>query len=145
MRSITIIWCLFFGLQFTALYSQADREGKVVIIQDPVIDTILHKHIEANQAMLLNADNHGIDGYRIQIYEVSGTRSSSLAREVMSEFSEKYPTVPVYLSWQAPSFKVRVGDFRNRMEAEGFLSRIKRHYPIAWVIRDKIKFPDINQ
>jgi hypothetical protein len=62
----------------------------------------------------------------------------------MAEFEEKYPDIGVYLTWKAPNFKVRVGDFGTRMEAEGFLNKIKKDYPIAWVIKDKIKFPISN-
>lgn len=132
--------CLFAGL----IHGQQDTPGHVVIVQDPAIDTILQRHLELNEKLLLNADNHAIDGYRIQIFEESGNRSSTRAREVMAGFSEKYPEVPVYLTWQAPNYKVRVGDFGTRMQAEGFLAKIRRDYPIAWVIRDKIKFPIIN-
>lgn len=128
----------------TSMMGQADGQGNVVIIQDPDIDTILQKHMEMNEALLLNTDNYAIDGYRIQIFEESGNKSSTHAREVMAEFSVKYPDIAVYLTWQAPNFKVRVGDFDTRMKAEGFLNKIKRSYPIAWVIRDKIKYPVIN-
>ena len=126
------------------MMGQADGKGNVVIIQDPDIDSILLKHVEMNEALLLNTDNFAIDGYRIQIFEESGNKSSTHAREVMAEFSVKYPDIHVYLTWQAPNFKVRVGDFDTRMKAEGFLNKIKRSYPIAWVIRDKIKYPVIN-
>jgi len=125
-----------------SLLGQAD--GHVVIIQEPGIDNILQKHMEMNEAMMMNNDNYAIDGYRIQIFEESGNKSSTRAREVMAEFSTKYPDIPVYLTWQAPNFKVRVGDFDTRMKAEGFLNRIERSYPIAWVIRDKIKYPVSN-
>ena len=135
---LTIVSCMIGG----TLMGQAD--GHVVIIQDAGIDTILQKHVEMNEALLLNTDNYAIDGYRIQIFEESGNKSSTRAREVMAEFSTKYPDIPVYLTWQAPNFKVRVGDFDTRMKAEGFLNKIKRSYPIAWVIRDKIKYPVIN-
>ncbi len=120
------------------------QAGEVKVVQDPRIDTILMKHLEMNEALLLNEDNYAIEGFRIQIFEESGNRSSTQAREVMTEFSNKYPDVPVYLTWKAPNFKVRVGDFGTRLEAEGFLNKIKRNYPIAWVIRDKIKFPINN-
>lgn len=127
-----------------SLLSQPDGGGNVVIIQDSGIDTILQRHVQMNEALLLNTDNYAIDGYRIQIFEESGNKSSTRAREVMAEFSVKYPDIPVYLTWQAPNFKVRVGDFGTRMSAEGFLNKIKRNYPIAWVIKDKIKYPVIN-
>jgi len=137
---LTILGCMIGG----SLLSQPDGEGNVVIIQDPRIDTILQRHVQMNEALLLNTDNYAIDGYRIQIFEESGNKSSTRAREVMAEFSVKYPDIPVYLTWQAPNFKVRVGDFGTRMSAEGFLNKIKRNYPIAWVIKDKIKYPVIN-
>jgi len=126
------------------LLSQSDGEGSVKIVQDARIDTILMKHVEMNEALLKDADNYAIDGFRIQIFEESGNKSSTHAKEVMAEFSDKYPKIPVYLTWQAPNFKVRVGDYGTRMEAEGFLNKIKRDYPIAWVIRDKIKYPINN-
>lgn len=142
MRSFRIILILM--ASFTAVMLSGQDGGHVVVVQDPAIDTLLQKHVEMNEALLLNTDNYAIDGYRIQIFEESGNKSSTRAREVMAEFSTKYPNVTVYLTWQAPNFKVRVGDFQSRMEAEGFLNKIKRSYPIAWVIRDKIKYPVIN-
>ena len=126
------------------IFAQGDGSGNVEVVQDPRIDIILMKHIEMNEALLLNEDNFAIDGFRIQIFEESGNNSSTHAREVISEFSLKYAEIPAYLTWQAPNFKVRVGDFSTRMEAEGFLNKIKKDYPIAWVIRDKIKFPINN-
>jgi hypothetical protein len=134
------VFLLIFGALACSLNAQQGNSN-IIIIQDPSIDTILEKHVEINEAWLTNEDNYAIDGYRIQIFEESGVRSSTMAREAMDEFSEKYPDIPIYLTWQAPNYKVRIGDFGTRMEAEGFLKRIKRDYPIAWVIRDKIKFP----
>lgn len=128
-----------------ALPSEAQSSGgKLTIVQDPVIDTMLTRYIEMNEALLQDEDNYGITGYRIQIFEESGNKSSTHAREVMTKFVEKYPDIPVYLTWQAPNFKVRVGDYATRMQAEGFLQKIQKDYPIAWVIKDKIKFPIIN-
>jgi len=144
MKYIGIILAFFICLLATDMYGQSDGNGSVVIVQDASIDTILMKHQEMNKALLQDEDNYAIDGYRIQIFEESGNKSSTQAREVMAEFTEKYSDIPVYLTWKAPNFKVRVGDFGTRMEAEGFLNKIKRDYPIAWVIKDKIKFPISN-
>ena len=136
---VVTLWVL------SALHTYAQSsDGEVTIVQDPVIDTLLIRHVEMNKALLEDEDNHGINGFRIQIFEESGNKSSTHAREVMAAFSEKYPEIPAYLTWQAPNFKVRVGDFATRMQAEGLLQKIKKDYPIAWVIKDKIKFPIIN-
>ena len=144
MKYLGMIIIVICCLNTAELFSQSDGEGNIKIVQDASIDTIMMKHIEMNEALLRDADNYAIDGFRIQIFEESGNKSSTHAKEVMAEFTEKYPVMPVYLTWQAPNFKVRVGDFGTRMEAEGFLNKIKRDYPIAWVITDKIKFPINN-
>ena len=139
-------WILVVALGvLSVLFSNAQSaDGAITIVQDPVIDTLLDRHVEMNKALLEDEDNYGINGFRIQIFEESGNKSSTHAREVIAEFSEKYPETPAYLTWQAPNFKVRVGDFATRMQAEGFLQKIKKDYPIAWVIKDKIKFPITN-
>lgn len=144
MKYSGFIIAIFISFFLADAYGQSDGSGNVVIVQDASIDTILMTHQEVLQEVLKNDDNYAIDGYRIQIFEESGNKSSTLAREVMAEFSEKYPDIGVYLTWKAPNFKVRVGDFNSRMEAEGFLNKIKKDYPIAWVIKDKIKFPISN-
>lgn len=144
MKNRGIIMSIIVCLAVLGTYGQTGGDGNVVIVQDESIDTILMKHVEMNKKLLEDPDNYAIDGFRIQIFEESGNRSSTQAREVMDEFSEKYPQIPVYLTWQAPNFKVRVGDFSTRMQAEGYLKKIKRDYPIAWVIKDKIKFPISN-
>jgi len=133
-----------FILPALQLTGQAGHDGRITVIQDPSIDTLLARHVEINEALLQDDDNYGINGYRIQIFEESGNKSSTHAREVMAEFTEKYPDIPVYLTWQAPNFKVRVGDYATKMQAEGYLQKIKKDYPIAWVIKDKIKFPITN-
>lgn len=137
--AVMILFCLV----VSGSYAQQDGND-VTIIQAPGIDSILMKHVEMNEKLLQGEDNYAIDGFRIQIFEESGNRSSTHAREVMAEFSEKYPDIPAYLTWQAPNFKVRIGDYSTRMQAEGVLKKIQRDYPIAWVIRDKIKYPINN-
>ena len=120
------------------------QEGQLNIIQDNRIDELLQTHKQMNELLLSNPDHSGIDGYRVQIFFESGNKSSDAAREIMEEFEEKYTDYKAYLTWKAPNFRVRVGDFRSRMEAEGFLQRLLKDYPNAWVIKDKINFPSLN-
>jgi hypothetical protein len=120
------------------------QDGQVNIVQDSRVDELLERHKQMNELLMSNPDHSGIDGYRVQIFFESGNKSSEAAREIKEEFEENYPAVDAYLTWKAPNFRVRVGDFRTRMEAEGFLQRILKDYPNAWVIKDKINFPSLN-
>lgn len=86
----------------------------------------------------LNAINNSISGYRVQIYFESGNYSKSKANEVKNSFEQKYPGLTAYISFNEPYYRVRVGDFRTKIEAIGFLKKILRDYPSAYEVKDMI-------
>lgn len=126
------------------LYQRHDPEhdqsgnGKVIIHQDSRIDTILKRHLEYNQQL------DGIDGYRIHIFFEAGNQSLSKANQAARRYQMLYPGDTAYVSFSEPYYRVRVGDFRTRLDAEGYLQKIIRDYPNAFVIKDKINFPRID-
>jgi len=63
---------------------------------------------------------------------------------VKSVFSSKFPSIPAYLSFQEPFFKIRVGDFRFKLQADGVLEIIKQDYPNAYTVKDLIFFPALE-
>ncbi len=129
--------CLITGLA----HAQYDAPGSLRIQQDKRIDTLLQHHIEINKKIAENPNHDGIAGYRIQIFFDSGNNSKAMALEVIEEFTEDYPEVGAYLTFGEPFYRVRVGDFRRKIDALGFLDKIGRKYPNAWIIKDKINFP----
>ena len=54
------------------------------------------------------------------------------------------PYINVYRSYSAPNFKVTVGSFRNRVEAQRMLDAIKDEFPDAFIVRDKFRYPSIG-
>lgn len=117
---------------------QQDVEGKLTVKADPRVEKLVDLHIAHNEAFPV------IPGYRIQIFMESGNEALNQAEEVKEKFNEKYDGVNAYLFFAAPYYRVRVGDFRTRIEAEKFLQQINRTYPNAWVIKDEINFPGIS-
>jgi len=121
-----------------AVFSQpaATEPGKIEIIQDSRIPVLIERHI------LVNATLPGVmEGYRIQIYFDSGNDSKKRAMDVRADFVSRYPGIPAYLSFQEPVFKVRIGDYRLELEADGQVQKIMVNYPNSYVIRDRINFP----
>lgn len=57
-------------------------------------------------------------GYRVQIYN-GADRNKAVAAK--TEFMRHYPGVHTYMIYSQPNFKVKVGDYRNRSDAEGML------------------------
>jgi hypothetical protein len=142
MRSFLVIWLLI--LLQTAAFAQAANEGRVVVVQDPLVDTVLVQYEAMRMKIMGNPDNKAIPGFRIQIFSDSGINSSDRARQAREAFLALFSEVPAYVSWKAPNYRVRVGDFRSRLEAEKALQSIIVAYPNAWVIKDEINFPAIN-
>jgi len=123
-------------ISFNLLAQQEDlTEGSLEIIQDERLDWLLIKHSNQSSA------HHAIDGFRIQIFFDSGNKSRTYAYEVRDRFLEKHPGQPVYVSFNEPYYRVRVGDFRTRLEAEGFLRKIRPDYPNCFTITEEINPP----
>ncbi len=57
-------------------------------------------------------------GYRVQIYN-GPDRNKAMA--VKQAFMRRYPGIRTYIMYIAPGFRVKVGDFRSRAEAEAIL------------------------
>ena len=77
-----------------------------------------------------------LQGFRIQIFasasidESNSTRTMALGRLVSDS---------VYVVYDPPVYKVRVGDFPTRLEANQRLSTlIEKGFPDAWVVPDRI-------
>lgn len=124
-------------LAAAAFSGQAQGTGPVIVC-DPGIPALVEKHILYNQA------GNTMDGYRIQIFFDSGINSKTRGQAVYETFSSRYPEVKAYLSFKAPNYKVRVGDFRTRLDAFRFLQEILPDYPGAYVVSDEIHLPNPN-
>jgi hypothetical protein len=77
-------------------------------------------------------------GYRVQIY-FGSERTKAL--EMKTEFLKNFPETAAYLVYHQPYFKVRLGDFRTRLEAVGFLKKLGDRYTTAFIVNDEVKLP----
>ena len=77
-----------------------------------------------------------MQGFRIQVFSSSGVDEATLMKSVtMEKFSED----SVYIVYDAPVYKVRVGDFINRYEANQRLPEfVEKGYRDAWIVPDRV-------
>jgi hypothetical protein len=113
-------------------------EGKVEVYQDSRVDSIVKMHVN------YNTSQSTFEGYRIQIFFDAGNNSLNGAQAAQASYQMLYPGDTAYISFSEPYYKVRVGDFRTRLEAESYLRKIATDFPNAFVIRDKILFPKMD-
>jgi hypothetical protein len=117
----------------------AQNGGSVTIHESAAIKNLVAKHVQVNEY------HPWVNGYRVQLYSVSGVNSRDKANTFMAQFLLKNPDAKVYIVYHAPYYKVRIGDFRTKIEALSYLQTIKRDFPSGFVVVDKIKFKTENE
>lgn len=78
-----------------------------------------------------------ITGYRVQICAVSDEEK---ARQVQRDAILKFVNEEVYLIYDTPYYKVRVGNCATRLEADQLQQfAVQNGFDDAWVVRTKVK------
>ena len=94
-------------------------------------EQLVRKHIEFNER------TRPIPGYRIQIAALSGSNSKNQAFALRDRFMETFEDCDAYVIFDEPNFRVKIGNFRTRLEAYAYLQRIKDLYP-GTIVKDNI-------
>ena len=117
--------------------SCAAQNGVMILNQSSKIDTLIMKQRQ------IHANDSTIDGYRVQIFMELGNDALRHADSVRAKFVQKYPDVPIYLIFGQPYYRLRIGDFRTRLEAENMYQQVRKRYRNAFVTADRINLPYI--
>lgn len=128
---------LIIGLVFTFVFCQgvfAQEKGKVEVVKDPLIDSLISRRLELSRD--LNSGNTvSSAGFRVQIF--SGLERQKAYAE-QTRFKSIYPNTTTYISYTQPYYRLRVGDFRTRLEAEKFMNELKKYYSSMFIFSERI-------
>ncbi len=116
---------------FPLVHSVSAQTGQVTVVGDVAVNEMVSRHVELNNRVKT------MPGFRVQIASFSGINSKNSAFSLRDRFMTDYPTVQAYIVYDEPNFKVKVGDFRTRLEAYAFLQEIKEVYK-GYIIKDNI-------
>jgi hypothetical protein len=79
-----------------------------------------------------------IEGFRIQITSFSGVNSRALIEKTAEQFKQQFPDILCNISYSEPNFRLRVGNYRTKLEAYKDLHKIAHFFPGAFVFKDQI-------
>ena len=123
---------LFFSLilfAFIPVISFAQQnEGVVQIETSAKIDEIIAKKKQFNKSLKT------LHGYKIQLFY--GNEKNSY--KIKDEFKVLFPEIDTKITFSSPQWKVQVGNYRTRLEADRNLIEIKKQYPGGIVIASEI-------
>ena len=157
MSRIIWIWLFLFPVQLFATtpdsvttiphydifekLSQCDSTGgKATIHCDSTISNLLKWRTK------LNEKKHSFSGYRIQILSVNSYGSDvEELKKTRDSFEETFQTIPAYLQYIDPDFKIRVGNYHSRLESIPDLQRIRKLYPASYPVKTEITLEELKR
>lgn len=114
------------------------KKGEVTFKQNVDLEKIT-EFIGKNKS---NLENVRIDGYRIQIYF---NENKSVALGQKANFISQYNEHKAYLDYLAPNYRVRIGNFRTKLDAERLKQTLLKKYPTCIIIKDIIELPTLKK
>lgn len=112
-------------LLFVFTLSVTAQQGEVKVEQDSNIDKLLEYKKDLKTSKV----------YKIQVYQ---SADPDKAEREKSNFLNLYGEWPTEIVWNTPNYKVWVGNFATRLEADRALSKIKKNYMNAIIFQPKI-------
>ena len=112
-------------------------QGKLTIYQAVEVDTLLNRISDAN------TPKSTLKGFRIQIYSGS---SRVDANKVRADFLDTYTGEKIYFDYKQPYYKVRIGDYRNKIEAQKLYQALllDTRFSGVLIVPDEINFPELK-
>ena len=113
--------------------------GKIILHGDPKIEQLLKLNLS------INKKERAFQGYRIQILSTSSYNVNiDTLKSYTQKFEEEFPDIRAYLQYTDPDFKIRVGNFRTRVEAIPALKRIHKKYAGAYPVKTMIYLNELD-
>lgn len=101
------------------------QDSKPTIKQDGRFEQLLNEKRKINSSITVS------DRYKIQIF----TGDSETSKKALTEFRKANKNVDATIVFNTPIYKVWIGSFKTRIEAEKKLLTLKKKYPNAFLIK----------
>jgi len=108
----------------------------VQVVQDSTVSVLLEETITGKKELV------EMDGYRVQVYSSNKQQAAKAEALALEEQLKERVNQTVYVQYQSPFWKVRIGDFRTYDEAKEYKKTIVQQFPDMqgniYIVRDKI-------
>jgi hypothetical protein len=126
MKKTTLIKFIFSIIiaNASASYLHAQVQN-VTVKQNPKFEQLLNEKRKINASLTVN------DSYKIQIYN----GGSENAKKTLNDFKQNFTNIDATIVFNTPNYKVWVGNFKTRIDAERYLIDIKKKYNNVLLIK----------
>jgi len=117
---------------------QAYASDTIIVRKDPRLDVLSAKQAQLNKRASMMTSTGLYKGFRIQVLS---TQSRGEAFKMKTDLLVKYPDEKTYLIFQSPYFKVRIGNYLKREEAEKLRTQLNKLVPQGtYIVEDAIEY-----
>lgn len=115
--------------------------GNVVVNQPESVERKFEEYFQVDQASgqikRFEDENAAAKSgqFRIRIYSNSAQNSRNESTQALSRFQRAFPDIPAVRTFTSPFYKVTVGNYATRAEAQKALNEIKGSFPAAYIVR----------
>ncbi len=114
-------------------------QGTVELIQEDGIQDLVGIHIDSNKRQ------GGVDGYRIQLYLGSNSNARKEATDIKAKVLSSFPQEKIYVLYEAPYWRVQVGNFRSKNESLDLYKKLQKKFPSCYPVPvNNIKMSDFK-
>ena len=128
---------LLFTVLLVSLTASAQMDsGLVVVHKDPRVALLVKKQAQINEETT-RSSRRNIPGYRIQILN---TTDRNAALDAKTKAYRLFPELKAYLLYQSPYYRIRVGNFKTKQEADEYIKDLARNFDNnVFLVRDVVE------
>lgn len=130
-----------------------NSSGNITVSQPESLTKLLIRHVSPEELREDSDSNAATQpsssraGYRVQVFDDNNPRTArSQAKASQGRVASAFPQYRTYMTFNSPYWRVKVGDFRTRGEAEAAMAEIREAFPSLSshlrIVRDKINIYD---
>jgi hypothetical protein len=125
MKQLFVFLSLLFAVSSFAQDTSLYFGPSVIVHKDPRVDALVKKQAAINSAFKKSA-GRTMRGYRLLIINTNSRDEAIAAKtKIYTYFADQKS----YLTYQAPFFKLKAGNYQTREEAKKYLGLMKTLFP----------------
>jgi len=132
---------------FDSLEESRPGKGDVIVNQTAAIRNVVGaREYGPNVERTDNRTYLKVQGYRVQVFSGNSPRlSKDEAFKKEKEVNQHFPDVTTYVTYNAPFWRLRVGDYGSHEEAYYMLRQLTNAFPSfgkeMYIVREEVKLP----
>jgi cell division protein FtsL len=110
----------------------------VIVVKDARMDILSSKQAQINKRTAMMTSAGLYRGFRVQVVSSSNRDN---AQKIKTDLMNKFPDHKTYILFQSPNFKVRIGNFLKKVDAEKLRKQLNKYFlQGVYVVEDTIEY-----